>query len=67
LIRYRWDQTYTTASYVDLMRTYSHTQAMPATERSALLSDMSAFIDDEFEGSTTRPLVITLTMAQVTS
>jgi SAM-dependent methyltransferase len=67
LTRYRWDQTYTTTSYIDLMQSYSSTQAMPELDRVALLTEMTDFIDEEFEGSVTRPLVITLMMAQTVS
>ncbi len=63
LHRYRWDQTYSTADYADLMRSYSNMQMMPEHEREALIADLSELIDREFGGSVTRPLVITLTMA----
>lgn len=62
--RYRWDQTYATADYADLMRSYSNMQEMQPAPREALIAELCAFIDAEFEGSVTRPLVITLTSAQ---
>jgi SAM-dependent methyltransferase len=62
--RYRWDQTYDTAGYADLMRSYSVSQAMPEREREALIADMSTFIDEDFKGQVTRPLVVTMMMAR---
>jgi SAM-dependent methyltransferase len=64
LFRYRWDQTYVTADYADLMRTYGAMQTMAPDAREGLISDLSALIDAEFGGLVTRPLVITLTVAQ---
>jgi SAM-dependent methyltransferase len=64
LFRYRWDQTYETADFADLLRSYSTSQAMEADAREALITEISACIDGEFNGRVTRPLVITLTMAR---
>jgi hypothetical protein len=67
LFRYRWDQAYSSFEYIDLMRSNSGTQAMPKEQRAGLLADMSKFIDEQFNGFVTRPLVITLTLAQPTA
>jgi SAM-dependent methyltransferase len=67
LSRYRWDQTYSTASYCDLLRTYSDMQAMTEGGREALIADIAALIDRYFSGHVTRPLVITLTLARTVS
>jgi SAM-dependent methyltransferase len=64
VFRYRWDQTYDTGGYADLMRSYSVSQAMPERKREALISDMAELIDHEFGGHVTRPLVITLMLAR---
>lgn len=64
LFRYPWDQHYTARSYADLLRSYSDSQAMPAEEREGLIRELCAVIDQEYGGSITRPLVITLTLAQ---
>ena len=64
LHRYRWDQTYTSRQYADLVRSYSGTQAMEPAAQDALIADLCAVIDAEFGGSVTRPLVITLTLAR---
>ncbi|HSP54841.1 MAG TPA: class I SAM-dependent methyltransferase, partial [Dehalococcoidia bacterium] len=63
LSRYRWDQTYSTEDYADLMRSYSNMQMMPEADRESLIGELSEVIDSEFGGSVTRPLVITLTLA----
>ncbi len=67
LFRYRWDQTYSTSEYIALIRSYSGTQAMPEDQRTALLADMSRFVEDHFGGYVTRPLVIVLTLAHPTA
>ena len=64
LHKYRWDQTYSSEDYGDLMRSYSGTQAMEPPEQEAMIDDVCALIDAEFGGSITRPLVITLTLGR---
>lgn len=59
-----WDQRYTTDQYRDLLMTYSGTLQMPIAARLDLLDQLTALIDDEFDGAITRPLVATLTLAQ---
>ena len=63
LHRWDWDQTYTAAEYRKLMLSYSVTQMMAPSARLGLLDDMEAFINHEFDGRITRPLVATLTTA----
>ena len=60
---YDWNQTYSAAGYRNLMLSYSGTQMMEASERLGLLDEMEAFIQNEFGGYVTRPLVATLTTA----
>lgn len=64
--RYDWDQTYDAAGYRRLMLSYSGTQMMDEGARGSLLDDIESFIDDEFDGHITRPLVVTLTTAALT-
>ncbi len=64
LFRYDWDQRYTTAQYLDLVRSYSNTAQMAPAQRQAFLADLAAFIDAEFDGYVIRPLVITLSLAR---
>jgi len=64
LYRYRWDQTYATLDYADLMRSYANSQMMEPDAREALIADMCQVIDAEYGGSVTRPLVMTLTLGR---
>jgi len=64
LHRYRWDQTYSTAAYADLVRSYSNTQMMSPESREGLITDLCALIDKEFDGYVVRPLVISLVLAR---
>ena len=64
LHRYRWDQTYTSAQYGDLVRSYANTQAMERSKAESLIAELCRVIDDEFGGSMVRPLVMTLTMGR---
>jgi SAM-dependent methyltransferase len=59
--RYDWDQTYSASDYRKLMLSYSGTQMMDEAARIGLLDDMEAFIEADFGGRITRPLVATLT------
>jgi SAM-dependent methyltransferase len=61
---YRWDQTYSTASYSDLLRSYSNMQMMPERAREALIGELCELIDSVFGGTVVRPLVIALAMAR---
>ncbi len=61
--RVPWDQTYTSSGYRDLLSTYSGTLMMSEPDRSSLLDELIAVVDDEFDGQITRPLVATLTLA----
>ena len=64
LHRYRWDQRYGTAAYLDLLRSYSDTQAMEHDARERLLAELGDLIEREFEGMVVRPLVVTLTVGR---
>ncbi len=61
--RYDWDQTYDASGYRKLMLSYSSTQMMDEHDRIGLLDDMASFIERDFGGRVTRPLVVTLTTA----
>ena len=49
--------------YRKLMLSYSGTQMMNESDRAGLLDDMESFVEQEFGGRVTRPLVVTLTTA----
>jgi SAM-dependent methyltransferase len=63
--RYDWNQTYSASNYRRLMLSYSGTQMMDEGDRLGLLDDMETFIRDDFDGVVTRPLVVTLTTAEL--
>lgn len=64
LFRYDWDQRYTTAEYLDLVRSYSNTARLGPGPRDSFLAELAAFIDERFAGYVVRPLVITLCLAK---
>jgi SAM-dependent methyltransferase len=64
LHRYRWDQTYSSAEYADLLRSYSNMQIMAAADREALIAELCELLETEFGGRVVRPLAIALTMAR---
>jgi SAM-dependent methyltransferase len=63
--RYDWNQRYRADEYRKLMLSYSGTQIMDDTDRQGLLDDIEAFINSDFDGAITRPLVVTLTTARL--
>jgi len=48
--RYRWDQTYTTDEYEQLVRSYSDTRMMDDGAREGLIADLRDVIMSEFAG-----------------
>lgn len=62
--KYRYDQRYDTAQYLDLVRSYSNTNDLPPDDRERFLADLAAFIDAEFDGYVVRPLVIPLVVGR---
>jgi SAM-dependent methyltransferase len=64
---YDWDQTYSAADYRKLMLSYSSTQMMTPPARRGLLDDMENFIRQQFDNQVTRPIVVTLTTAKLSS
>jgi SAM-dependent methyltransferase len=59
--QYDWDQSYSARQYRKLMLSYSGTQMMDEPIRLALIDELERFIEAEFGGRVTRPLVVTLT------
>jgi Dimethyladenosine transferase (rRNA methylation) len=62
--RYDWNQAYTAHEYRKLMLSYSGTQMTTPEKRQSLLDDMELFINQDFAGRITRPIVVTLTTAE---
>jgi trans-aconitate methyltransferase len=58
---YDWDQSYSASEYRKLMLSYSGTQMMDGADQVGLLDAMESFIQSDFGGQITRPLVVTLT------
>jgi ubiquinone/menaquinone biosynthesis C-methylase UbiE len=52
--RYEWDQTYSTAEYLDLVRTYSSTLGLPPSEATGLLTCIGSLIDRRYGGQITK-------------
>ncbi|MGW1195286.1 class I SAM-dependent methyltransferase [Streptomyces sp. NPDC002536] len=52
--RYEWDLTYTTAAYLDVLRTYSGHRALPPQAREGLLGCIAALIDTRYGGRVTK-------------
>lgn len=48
--RYEWEAAYSTAEYLDLLRTYSGHRALPAGARDALLACLAGLIDGRHGG-----------------
>ena len=63
--QYDWDQTYSAADFRKLMVSYSGTQMMDEADRNGLLDDIESFVHEQFQGTVTRPLVVTLTTARL--
>jgi SAM-dependent methyltransferase len=65
--RYEWEQSYTTRSYLDLLRTYSPTRSLPQAARDALLACLGGLIDRDHQGHITKRHLTQLTLAHRTS
>ena len=58
--RIRWDQTYTTEQYRDLLNTFSNFLMLPEAQRRAAVDDICDLVDREFDGQVVRPLAAVL-------
>ncbi len=65
--RYDWNQTYSASGYRQLMLSYSGTQMMDEADRAGLLDEVESLVRNDFDDVVTRPLVVTLTTAILTS
>jgi SAM-dependent methyltransferase len=61
--RYEWELAYTTATYVDLLCTYSGHRALPEPARSGLLDCIARLIDTRFGGRITKRYLTELRVA----
>lgn len=61
--RYTWDLTYTTAEYLDVLRTYSGHRALPEAARNGLLACVAGLIDGRYDGRVTKRYLIELAVS----
>ncbi|MEV7914803.1 class I SAM-dependent methyltransferase [Streptomyces griseus] len=61
--RYTWDLTYTTAEYLDVLRTYSGHRALPDAARNGLLACVAGLIDGRYGGRVTKRYLIELAVS----
>ncbi|RKN12008.1 class I SAM-dependent methyltransferase [Streptomyces radicis] len=63
--RYEHDLTYTTADYLDLLRTYSGHRALPGATRDGLLACVAGLIDGRYGGRVTKRHLIELAVSHL--
>ena len=61
--RYEWEQAYTTAEYLDVLRTYSSTLDLPAAAADGLLGCVGGLIDRSFGGRIVKRYLTRLVLA----
>jgi SAM-dependent methyltransferase len=61
---YRWEGTYSSAEYVQMLNTHSDHLVLPDAERTALFDGISRLIDGEFNGRVTHEQATLLHMAR---
>lgn len=62
--RYEWELPYSTAKYLDLLRTYSGHRALPAPAREALLACLAGLIDGRHGGRVVKRYLTELRIAR---
>lgn len=62
--RYEWTADYTTADYLDLLRTYSGTHALPTRASTGLLRCIGELIDGRYTGRITKHYLTELRIAR---
>ena len=62
--RYEWNVSYSTGSYLDLLRTYSDHRALEPRARDGLLVCIGDLIDSRYEGCVTKGYLAELWLAQ---
>jgi len=63
--RYEWDQTYSTASYLEVLQTYSGHRALPPELRHGLLTCIADLIDTRYQGAITKRYLTELRVARL--
>jgi SAM-dependent methyltransferase len=62
--RYEWDQTYSTATYLEVLQTYSGHRLLPADSREGLLACIADLIDTRYRGTITKRYLTELRVAR---
>ena len=65
VLRYEWDQPYTTESYLDVLMTYSGHRALPRPARDALLACLAGLIDGGHGGRITKRYLTRLMLTRL--
>jgi trans-aconitate methyltransferase len=63
-LRYEWEQTYSTAAYLDLLRTYSSTLDLDPADAAALLDCIGSTIDRNYGGHITKRYLTRLLLSR---
>jgi len=63
--RYEWDQTYSTATYLEVLQTYSGHRLLPPDLRAGLLACIAELIDTHYQGSITKRYLTELRIARL--
>lgn len=61
---YPWEQSYPTAEYLDLLRTYSDHRSLGPVRREELLACLGSMIDQRFEGTVRKAYLTVLSVAR---
>ncbi|WP_371480859.1 class I SAM-dependent methyltransferase [Kitasatospora sp. NBC_00315] len=64
--RHAWDLSYTTAEYLEVLRTYSNHRALPPPAREGLLGGIAALIDGRYGGRVTKRYLTELRVSRTT-
>ncbi|MFE0254268.1 class I SAM-dependent methyltransferase [Streptomyces sp. NPDC059010] len=64
--RYEWDLAYTTAEYLEVLRTYSGHRALPPEAREGLLGCIAGLIDRRYGGRITKRYLTELRVSRTT-
>lgn len=62
--RYEWDLMYTTAEYLEVLRTYSGHRALPPQAREGLLGCIAGLIDGRYAGRVTKRYLMELRVSR---
>ncbi|KAE9365767.1 putative methyltransferase [Stipitochalara longipes BDJ] len=61
--RYKWDQSYSTSEYLDLLSTYSNHHILSPDAKERFLKEVAKLIDNKFQGRITKGYMVQLAIA----